>query len=128
MDSRYGSLLSTVGPGDGRTDTQRAIDAVINYRTQLGLAALVPSNCQCSVPGCDLCIRRIGAWADSGRQYDPLKLMAIAETNGVTLKLTHAPVPHLQGSIPLYHYVVCILFWQGEALIYDDGIEGQVDG
>jgi hypothetical protein len=83
------------------------------------MAVLLPENCRCSVPFCDLCVRRIGATADSDQHYDPLVLMAIGQANGVTLKLT-------RDAYLFDHYIVCVLHWQGEALIYDAGI--QVDG
>jgi len=91
--------------------TQSAAQAVQAYRNQLGMDILLVSNCRCSIPACDRCERRIGAFARNDAQYDPLKLMAIAEANGVTLKLTYGP-PN--------HYVVCVLHRKGEPLIYDE--------
>jgi hypothetical protein len=128
MHSRHASLSSSAAANIEAhaepTVEEKAARAIALYRDQLGLEIILTSDCRCSVPACHECVRRIGAWADGNAQIDPIKLMAIAERHDVTIKLTHRRVP-------LNHYVVCVLERHerhGEPLIYDDGIEGQVDG
>jgi hypothetical protein len=90
---------------DSRT-VMRAANAIMDYRADNGLRAVSPpSFCKLHCRDCEW---SIGAQPHGDAEFDPIKLMAIAEKYEVTIKLTAT----------LNDYVVCILPWQGEALIY----------
>jgi hypothetical protein len=90
----------------GRHTELQAANAIMDYRGELGLQPVKPASDCCL--HCRSCEWRIGSQACGDKEFDPIKLMAIAEKFEVTIKLT----------VTLNYYVVCVLPRQGEALIY----------